>query len=218
MKRIFCCIVMIAVFLTAFSTVCFAEELDPTVENAPETQIQAQEDDEKNFADEIIAAVTNAENWGKLGVYFLGIIALIAAIYKKISPLLPFLAHIKDEGATKEDIEKKLNSAKDDILAEVRKYMDDVSGQIRDVKGEEDTTLTIITILANALKINPTAKTEIANYLTGINKPDGTIQEVVAAVGEKIQKALDAEEKIDTPALDAIAAETEEKEAHITLG
>lgn len=218
MKRFFCCIVMIAVFLTAFSTVCFAEELDPTLENAPETQLQAQEDDEKKFADEIIAAVTNVENWGKLGVYFLGIIALIAAIYKKISPLFPFLAHMKDEGATKEDVEQRLNAVKDDIITEVKKYLDDVSGQIRDVKGEEDTTLTILTILANALKINPTAKTEIANYLTGINKPDGTIQEVVAAVGEKIQKALEAEEKIDTPALDAIAAETEAKEAHITLG
>lgn len=220
MKKILFVVLTIIFTLGVAVFPCFATEAaEENTENIAEPSINATQDDEARFMDEVIGAVTSVENWGKIGVYFLGVVALIAAIYKKLSPLFPFLAKMKDEGATKDDIKKSFENNKEQIISELKSYIDEVLIKLSDVKSEEDTTLTILTILANAMKINPTAKTEIANYLTGICKPEGTVEEVVKAVGEKIQAAMAQEEKIDTPALDEILKENPEAtEAHITLG
>lgn len=241
MKKIFALVLALVLCFSAFSLSAFAadenetpetveipEEIAPTDEptteetapNSPTASINATQDDNTRWVDELTTELTSVATWGKIGVILSAVVALIVAISKIISPVISLVRAVKDNGATKTDVENGLEKIKSDFVAEFNKANAETAAKLEAAKDREDKLLIIVTILANSLKINPTAKAEIMNYLTGVTATASNAADTVKNITERIEAALASEPVVETPALDAIAGVTEEKTevARVALG
>ena len=244
MKKIFALVLALVLCFSVFSLSAFAAdeieepEITETVENNPENEpkdknantetapnsptasINATQDDNAEWVDELTTELTSVATWGKIGVILSAVIALIVAISKIISPVIALVRAVKDNGATKSDVENGLEKIKSDFVAEFNKANAETAAKLEAAKDREDKLLIIVTILANSLKINPTAKAEIMNYLTGVTATASNAAETVKNITERIEEAIASEPVIETPALDAIAGVAEEKTevARVALG
>ena len=210
MKKIITIFISLILILALFAIPCFAEAVDDTSsENAAVSEGEkfAQED-AKNFYDEFIAEVSSVANWAELGILLSGIIALIAAIRKSIKPISAAIAFIKDKTAKSDDVNKAVDTAVNKVRDEYKKERLAILERMDSIQASEDRLTTILTLALTSMKINPTAKAEIMNMITGAKKVTGTVDEIVSTVQGAIAAAEAQTEKIETPALDSIIEST----------
>lgn len=216
MKKIFALLICFVVVLTLFTIPCFAEDVSDTAsENASVADGEniAQED-AKNFYDEFIAEISSVANWAELGVLLTGIIALIAAVRKCVKPISTAVSTVVDwmhnKSAKREDVEKAVTNAVCAVRDEYRVERENLIQRYDAIQQSQDRLTTIVVLAFTHMKINPTAKAEIMNMITGAKQASGNVYEDITKIEAAIAEAYASEEKIPTPALDSITKDVAE--------
>ncbi len=160
-------------------------------------------DDEANEntdVDNLIDKLTNSTLWisiGTVAAACLGIIGTVAAKFKNIVALISRKADTKTLMDALKDSNSTISKSFNDELTKVQ-------NQLAEAKSTEDKLYTLLVLFITNVKMNPIAKAEIMKLISGAKNfsddPDGIIE----AVNKAIEEAEEAEEKIETPALDAI--------------
>lgn len=151
-----------------------------------------------------IEKITDSTMWinvGTVAIACLGIIGTVGSKFKNIADLISKKA---DANTVIDTVKHSVGDICDSFKTELTSVKDELSV----TKENEEKLFAILTIFITNAKINSTAKAEIMNYVTGIKKMNGSIEEIVTKANEAIEAAKEAEEKAETPALDAITAET----------
>ena len=80
----------------------------------------------------------------------------------------------------------------------------ELKAELYETKDQNAKLQTALSLFIMNSKINQNAKNEIMKYLNGITEFQGNVAEVVEQVQDEIKELDEAEEKVETPALDAI--------------
>ena len=208
MKKIFIVMCSVSLIFALCGVFVFA-----TAENTPEdslnefdnlTEIGEGANEESEGAEAFysgwIDKITDSTMWvnvGTVALACLGIIGTVGSKFKNISDLISKKA---DANTVIDAVKGSAADICDSLKDELHKIKDELSA----TKSNEEALLAILTMFITNAKINPNAKAEIMNYITGMKKLEGSISEIVAKANEAIEAANEAEEKTDTPALDAI--------------
>lgn len=196
-----CCV---SVFATAETTPeAENEQIDhPTTV----TEDAERETDNEIDVDTVIDKLTDSTLWisiGAVAAACLGIIGTVSSKFKNIIALI----------ARKADSNTVIDSVKDSVSVMSKAFADEldkVKKQLNEAKETEDKLYTILVLFITNAKINPTAKAEIMKLITGTKNFGENPDSVIESVNKAIEAAVAAEEKIVTPALDAIASPTME--------
>jgi hypothetical protein len=160
--------------------------------------------EESESIETVIDKLTDSTLWiniGTVALACLGIIGTVASKFKVISDLI-------SKKADNNTIVDTLKVSAEDIRKAFNDELEKVREEVKKAKEEEDKIFTILTLFITNAKINPAAKAEIMNYITGIKSLCGDPEEIVKKANEAIAEAIKAEEKPQTPALDAIVKES----------
>lgn len=158
------------------------------------------EANENHDVDNLIDKLTNSALWisiGTVAAACLSIIGTVAAKFKNIVALISRKADTKTVIDALKDSNSTISKSFNDELTKVQ-------NQLTEAKSTEDKLYTLLVLFITNVKMNPIAKAEIMKLISGAKNfsddPDGIIE----AVNKAIEEAEEAEEKIETPALDAI--------------
>jgi hypothetical protein len=205
MKKIFYVLLTLSLIFSLCCVSAFASPEnadDPANEQIDHatTVVEGDEDSTVTDVDSIIDKLTDSTLWiniGTVAVACLGIIGTVASKFKNIASLI----------ARKADTNTVIDAVKDSNATISKAFADElekVNKKLAEAKDTEDKLYTILVLFITNAKINPTAKAEIMKLLTGAKNFGEDPDAVIAAVNKAIEDAVAAEEKVDTPALDAI--------------
>lgn len=164
---------------------------------------------ESGFYDRVLGLVTDGAFWAKFAAIVLGVLALIVTVranLKKIRSAINTLLEFITGKATKEETEAAIGSAVTELKGEYEKQLLAFEEQYTDLATRNDQLTAILSLLTIQLIKNPNARTQIMSLLADTKKHTGAAVDIVEAVEAEIKAAEDAEEKVATPALDAIKA------------
>ena len=182
-----------------------------TVESTGTTEIVVT--DESKF-DDLLKGLTNSTFWTTTGTTLLAVIACIETFRKRFGIISEHIANKADA--------KTINAALKATATELSDVFDsklsEIDARLKDTDSNEKILTTILTIFITNANINPNAKAEIMNYLTGIKNINGKVTDIVDTANKIIEEANNAEVKVPTPALNSIISEAEETENKMVLG
>ena len=210
MKKLFFVLCSVSLIFALCSTFVFA-----TSENTPDvvtgeidnlTEVGESEtadtDTAETFYSGWIDKITDSTLWINIGTVALACIAIIGTVASKFKSILDLISKKADSNTV-------INTVKDsveEIRASFKEELRNIKEEISVTESNEETLLAILTIFITNAKINANAKAEIMNYITGIKRLEGSVEEIVKKANETIATANEAEEKTPTPALDELAA------------
>ena len=233
MKKIIFILTALVLIFALFTPTVFAEgdetgeppivEVETeTTEDAADIPTESEENLSKNAGDEIydqiLGFITNGEIWAKIGVTVISVLALILAIKASLGKICDGIIALKDfiaGKATKDETEKALSEATKSIKAEYEKKHAELMAQNEELSEKYDKMTAMITLTVTQLIKSPNARTEIIKLANNSKKITSDVVTVVEQVAEAIADADAAMPKEETPALDAIIAETKAEEDHI---
>lgn len=217
MKKLITLFVMLIIICTTFTVFASADESLPAEGEANTTQGPefSTQTNGNEIYDKLIGYISNGEIWVKIGVTAVSVLALILAIKKSLAKITDALHVLKGfiEGkASKEDAEKAIKSAVDEVKAESKIQYERLSQQYDDLCTRNNDLEAILSLVALQLIKSPNARTEIMALISKTKEHSGSVAEIVEAIELEIQRA-DELTKDKTPALDSIAAKN-----NISLG
>ena len=162
---------------------------------------------EESKFDELLEGLTNSTFWTTTGMILTAVVACIATFRKNFGAISDILY----DKADAKTIKAALKALGTELSDEFNAKLSDIESRLNDTDSNEKILTTILTIFITNANINPNAKAEIMQYLTGIKEMNGKISDIVDAANKIIEEADNAEVKDPTPALDAIISETENK-------
>lgn len=162
--------------------------------------------DEATF-DELIEGLTNSTFWTTTGMVAAAVIACIATFRKYFG----FISDLISKKADEKTISAALKQSSTELSEMFNQKLTEIEGHLKDTDSNEKILTTILTIFMTNANINPNAKAEIMQYLTGIKDVNASVAEIVETANKIIREAEEAEVKDPTPALDSIVAEEENK-------
>ena len=210
MKKIVAVIMTIAVLAT-LGVVALAEGAsDPDDNGAPEpsdtpTEPEPSENDNSGKIDALISAISEGAFWTTVA----GALGLMCACVYIFKRKFDAVTSKLDKSATAASIGKEAEAIKKDIKEDTAKQFGEIHEDLRSIIEILEKLFTTFVIFEESTKINPNAKKEIMEYVTGIKKVSGTVFENVSSAIETIKEAVEAEPKIETPVTDAAIAESE---------
>ena len=211
MKKIFWVILYASLIFALCGVFCFATsenttevQTNETSNVTPSTEQNASiVESNSTIADDVIEKLTDSTLWINIGSVALACLGIIATVGNKFKSITSLISK-KADSNTVIDTQKK---ASDEIREEFKSELQRVKSELTDAKNTGNKLFTILTIFITNAKINPAAKAEIMNYITGIKKFDGTPDEIIENANKAIAEAIVTEEKVETPALDKIVKE-----------
>jgi hypothetical protein len=141
------------------------------------------------------------------------VLACIASFRKSIGAI----SNLISDRADAKTISAALKESSDEISLVFNDKLAEIDRRLTETDSNEKILTTILTIFITNVNINPNAKAEIMNYLTGIKDLNGKVADIVETANKIIEEANAVEEKIPTPALDSIVSEGE-SETPMVLG
>lgn len=206
-------ILLAVIAVSAFSLASFAEGDEvptDTPENATEGENTPSGDvvedaESTDWYKSIVNTVTNAQFWVALGTSLVSILAVFGVLSSGITKIKNAFGLMIDGKATPSDVAKVVKENSNTMIEEFNKKFVEYSALIEKQEETEKKLTTVIALLiSNSKNISPAAKGELMSLMTGIRDTSGTVSEILASVNESISKANETEEKIPTPALDAL--------------
>lgn len=210
----------IAIFLVIISIFALGVCVFATDEAAPpETTVEPTETPEIEVSDhskfdELLEGLTNSTFWTTTGTTLLAVVACIETFRRRFSVISEHIANKADA----KTINAALKATSSELSDVFNAKLSDIEARLKDTDDNEKILTTILTIFITNANINPNAKAEIMQYLTGIKEVNGKIAEIVSKANTIIEEANNAEEKVLTPALDTIIVEVEDTESNMVLG
>lgn len=154
--------------------------------------------------DVLIAAVGSGTFWTTT-VSILATLAGCIAIFKnKFTQITASIG----KTATADHLIKQTGSLAAEIKTALGEKTEKISGDISAMLDNYKLMLTCFTIFIESAKINPNAKKEILDHLTGVKGVSDNISETVTEALKAIEEANAAEPVIETPKTDAALANT----------
>lgn len=184
-------------------------EMSPELPSSEVTEITVS--DESNF-DALIEVLMNSAFWTTTGTVAVAVIACVATFRKYFG----FITDLISKKADEKTINNALKQASTEISDIFNRKLTEIELRLGDTDNNEKILTTILTIFMTNANINPNAKAEIMQYLTGIKDINASVAEMVETANKIIQEANEAEVKEPTPALDSIVSE--EGENKMVLG
>lgn len=197
MKKIIALVITIIAILT-FTCSVYAEEITETAPDINE-QITVTEEEEKGIIDTLM----NSTVWASIGSYVAMALSVIIVIYKKFGGVSDLIKSKADNATVLSGVKSVVN----DAFSEVQKQLAETKNKLAATEENEKKLATILSLYIMNAKINSNAKAEIMQYVNGIKDINGSISEICDTVAKAIEEADKAEEKIETPALDAVVSE-----------
>lgn len=221
MKRIFTLILALILCASLLVVPAFAEEptdeapdgaTDTTVDapDTPDTPKITPEGEAEAFTDQLVAFLTDGATWAKFGGIVAAILAVLGVLYKYTSGIKSVIGGVKSlvEGkATKAETEKLIKDEGDKILSGVLECIEDTKKKQDELTEKYNEQTAILTLITLQLVKSPHARTEIMKIISTAKTHGKDAAELVEVIEAEIKAAEEAEEKIPTPALDAIITE-----------
>lgn len=202
MKRIFA-LFFVMLFIIALNCFVFAEDV-PTNETITDTQtsvVGENSPEEIITTDKIKEVITNSTLWVTLGTVLTTVIGCLAVFKRNFTNVATLVSSKADAKTIVNELQKATDNINSSFISELEK----IQNKLKDTEDNEKALSTILSIFIMNSNINPNAKAEIMQYISGIkNMADKSIQDVVITATAAIEKANAAEIKKETPALDKI--------------
>lgn len=183
----------------------FAAEPEPSLDLSTGDVNAITITDESDF-DAMIDGLMNSTLWTTIGTVAVAVIACVATFRKYFG----FITDLISKKADEKTINNALKQASTEISDVFNQKLADIDVRLKDTDNNEKILTTILTIFMTNANINPNAKAEIMQYLTGIKDMNASVAEIVEKANQIINEANEAEVKEPTPALDSIVAEEDE--------
>lgn len=183
----------------------FAAEPEPSLDLSTGDVNAITITDESDF-DAMIDGLMNSTLWTTIGTVAVAVIACVATFRKYFG----FITDLISKKADEKTINNALKQASTEISDVFNQKLADIDVRLKDTDNNEKILTTILTIFMTNANINPNAKAEIMQYLTGIKDMNASVAEIVEKANQIIKEANEAEVKEPTPALDSIVAEEDE--------
>ena len=183
----------------------FATEPEPSLDLSTGDVNAITITDESDF-DAMIDGLMNSTLWTTIGTVAVAVIACVATFRKYFG----FITDLISKKADEKTINNALKQASTEISDVFNQKLADIDVRLKDTDNNEKILTTILTIFMTNANINPNAKAEIMQYLTGIKDMNASVAEIVEKANQIIKEANEAEVKEPTPALDSIVAEEDE--------
>ena len=189
---------------------------DPTTVPPPESSVESGTEiaitDTSSF-EGLLEGLTNSTFWTTTGMILTAVVACIATFRKNFGTISQLIS----DKADAKTISKALKDSSDELSKVFNDKLADIDRRLTETDSNEKILTTILTIFITNANINPNAKAEIMNYLTGIKDLNGKVADIVETANKIIEEANAVEAKVPTPALDSIVSE-EESETPMVLG
>lgn len=183
----------------------FAAEPEPSLDLSTGDVNAITITDESDF-DAMIDGLMNSTLWTTIGTVAVAVIACVATFRKYFG----FITDLISKKADEKTINNALKQASTELSDVFNQKLADIDVRLKDTDNNEKILTTILTIFMTNANINPNAKAEIMQYLTGIKDMNASVAEIVEKANQIIKEANEAEVKEPTPALDSIVAEEDE--------
>ena len=211
MKKIFLVICLTSLIFALCGTFVFATTENLTEPETSEIESDSvvveqpanEEESAEAFYSGWIDKITDSTMWVNMGTVAIACLGIIGTVGSKFKNIADLISKKADANTVIDTVKHSVGDICDSFRTELTAVKDELSA----TKENEEKLFAILTIFITNAKINSTAKAEIMNYVTGIKKMNGSIEEIVTKANEAIEAAKEAEEKTDTPALDAISTE-----------
>ena len=171
---------------------------DTTTVPPPDSTVEITVTDGSTF-DALIEGLTNSTFWTTSGMVLIAVVGCIATFRKNFGFITDLISKKADEKTISEALKKSASE-----LTEM------FNAKLAEIDNNEKILTAMLTIFMTNANINPNAKAEILNYLTGIKELNGKVADIVDAANKIIEEANVAEVKALTPALDSIVSEDTE--------
>lgn len=209
MKKIFAkfIVLMICAMLGvgAFAETVTEPPVDTVIESVTESGItEIAVTDESTF-DGLIEGLTNST----LGMVLIGLLSAVITCIVTFRKNFGVIADLVSKKADEKAISSALKKTTEELSATFNAKLTEIELKMNDTNDNEKILTTILTIFMTNANINPNAKAEIMQYLTGLKDTNGKVTEIVDKANKIIEEANAAEVKAPTPALDTIVAEEE---------
>lgn len=207
MKKIIIVLIALTLVFSLYSlSVSATSENTPTTDNEAEigsnTVVEGENTEAEGVtADEILEIVTDSTLWATVGTVVASVLTIVIVVTNKFKGIASLIGNKADALSVANAIRDSKNEVKTAYKDEIAK----ISKALEESREVNERLLTIVVLFVTQSRINPTAKTEIMNLITGVKKFDGNPEEVIAKVTTVIEEAKKTEEKVETPALDVIA-------------
>lgn len=154
--------------------------------------------------DVVLAAVGSGTFWTTTVSILATLAGCIAVFKNKFTQITASIG----KTATAEHLTAQTGSLATEIKKALGEKTDKISGDISAMLDNYKLLLTCFTIFIESAKINPNAKKEILDHLTGVKGVSDNIAETVTDALKAIEEANAAEPVIETPKTDAALANT----------
>lgn len=206
MKKIIIVLIAMTLVFSLYSlSVSATSENTPTTDNEAEigsnTVVEGDNTEAEGVtADEILEIVTDSTLWATVGTVVASVLTIVIVVTNKFKGIASLIGNKADALSVANAIRDSKNEVKTACKDEIAK----VNKALEESREVNERLLTIVVLFVTQSRINPTAKAEILNLITGVKKFDGNPEEVIAKVTTVIEEAKKSEEKVETPALDVI--------------
>lgn len=155
----------------------------------------------------IIKTLMNSSVWASVSSMLVMAIGVIAFVGKHFKGLTTIVQGKVDTSTLKAEIAEKTAETSKLMQAEISELKE----QLKTMQGNEKMFTTAVTLFIMNAKFDSTAKAKITELLTGfVDVANLSVAEICENVNKAIEEAKKAEDKPDTPELDAIINEVTE--------
>ena len=178
---------------------------DPTTVPPPDSSVEIAVTDGSTF-EVFLEGLTSSTLWTTVGTVLAAVIGMLAMFKKHFGNISTLISGKADA----KEINNALKGATEELSKEFCNRISELEAKLTDADNDEKKLMAMFAIFVANANINPNAKAEIMNYLTGIKDISGKVIDAVETANKIIADANAAEVKASTPALDLIVAEDTE--------
>ena len=178
---------------------------DPTTVPPPDSSVEIAVTDGSTF-EVFLEGLTSSTLWTTVGTVLAAVIGMLAMFKKHFGNISTLISGKADA----KEINNALKEATEELSKEFCNRISELEAKLTDADNDEKKLMAMFAIFVANANINPNAKAEIMNYLTGIKDISGKVIDAVETANKIIADANAAEVKASTPALDLIVAEDTE--------
>lgn len=171
-------------------------------ETVPQQTEDIEQDADDSRIDQAIEAISSSSFWVALITFIISLISTVILIVKKFKQVIGIISQIAPHSLTSAESSRNTKEIKEAVMS----GFSDVSEQLRQSKEDYKLLLAIFTVFIENTKMNANAKAEILGMIHKIKPLSDNVPEAIDEALEHIRAANAAEEKINTPALDAAIA------------
>ena len=203
MKKLLTIILIIAMMLS-FAVCVFAEEGAEAEQIVEETSNK-------------ISQILGISGTVGIGAIIVAVIAFFLSNFKKIQGVVNSMAsvfkNIFSKDGNIENVPQAFNNIKTDIKDLAKNFNNDldvVKAKLESAETKNDQLMQILSVfIINCSYINPYAKNELIQLMSGTKEFGANIAETIKRIEESVQLARASEEKTETPYLDKVTSAVE---------